>query len=788
MNQDNEKNGNIFDKLTGSGSRLTIKKLAGLGVISFLLLVIAIVSALFILRNLSAGRDGEPSFVPPPSLEELAEQYPQFDFLLGDTEIDSVYKEFLLTYQEGGPEAALELAETRGLLNANQELRLTLELDTTDIEPLKQSLEANGIRVTASSNNLVDIIVPLSLIERAMLSGDPGGVFSQISGLEHVQRIRLPRTTLHDRGNVETESLTMINALTWHEAGFTGAGVKVGVLDLGFKHYQRLLGSDLPQNVVARSFIAGVEIEETESEHGTAVGEIIYDIAPDAALYFAAYDTDVEEFLAVDWLLEQGVQIISHSASSIYGPMDGSSLEARNVNQVVESGVLWVNSAGNMGENHYRAVFVDDDGDGFHEFEPGDEMLAFKPSGRVAMALNWNAWDSGDQDLDLFIMDADGNRIASSENYQTKAGDETAEFISYRFDDEGPYFIVIYASHVTREVVLDFFIYNSSELEYITPAYSVTTPGDAKLALTVGATYWPDDSLEYYSSQGPTTDGRLKPDISGPTGVSSAAYGEEFYGTSAATPHVSGAAALVLSAYPGASVAELKDFLLSRAIDLGASGADTQFGYGRLWLGDPPDFVVQPTQAPTEAVIPTIEEPFIPAPTLPVIPTQELVIKPAPTLPVDEEDDENGWIWVVGLLLCVVLPGILGVFGIGIVLLIWLSRRKKTGQAGSPLDRKPYPVSPKPQGDYQRPRDEQKIPPKPIRQEAQELEADGDMMVPCQHCGKPNNKKARYCVHCGKDIQAEVQPDRPAPAFCIHCGQKLRPESKFCPGCGKSVR
>lgn len=802
MGPEVEKKEGLVGRLLGSGSPIALRRLVGLGILSLVFLVVALISGLYILRRLPGGQDKEPSFVAPPSLAELAEQYPQFSFLLEDTEIDSVYKEFLLVYQEGGPEAALELAETRGLLNANRELRLTLELDTTEIEDLKQSLEASGIRVTASSNNLIDIAVPLSLIEKAMLSGDPGGVFSQISGLDHVKRIRLPRSTLHDRGEVETESLLMINATTWHNAGFTGAGVKVGVLDLGFKHYLDLLGSDLPETVVGRSFIEGVELEETDSEHGTAVGEIIYDIAPDAELLFAAYDTDVEELQAVDWLLEQGVQIISHSASSIYGPMDGSSFEANFVNQVVESGVLWVNSAGNMGENHYRSVFVDTDGDGFHEFEPEDEMLSFRPNGRVAMALNWNAWDTGDQDLDLFIMDADGNKLASSENYQTKAGDEAAEFINYRFADEGPYFIVIYGSNLTREVILDFFIYNSDDLEYITPAYSVTTPGDAKLGLTVGATYWPDDSLEYYSSQGPTTDGRLKPDISAPTGVSSAAYGEEFYGTSASTPHVSGAAALVKSAFPGASVFEIKDFLLSRAIDLGTSGADTQFGYGRLWLGEPPASVVLPTVTPEEvlvptgeAPIPTIEAPILPAITPPSTLQVEPIIEPVPTLSPEEDEEETGWIWIVAFLLCVVLPGFLGIIGIGIVILLWVTRKKKTAQARPAAVFHHTPARPEPAivkdynlGAEKSPGAGHQAQTAQGEQQAAQKAPAGEETVLCIHCGKPNQKQARFCVHCGKDLKPDTSSDRPAPAFCIHCGQKLRPESKFCPGCGKRVR
>lgn len=78
---------------------------------------------------------------------------------------------------------------------------------------------------------------------------------------------------------------------------------------------------------------------------------------------------------------------------------------------------------------------------------------------------------------------------------------------------------------------------------------------------------------------------RVKPDVCGPDGVSGHTYGVSFFlGTSAATPHVAGAAALVLSKNPSYSVAELWSFLTSLAIDMGSGGQDNIYGHGRLNL------------------------------------------------------------------------------------------------------------------------------------------------------------------------------------------------------------
>jgi subtilisin family serine protease len=107
-------------------------------------------------------------------------------------------------------------------------------------------------------------------------------------------------------------------------------------------------------------------------------------------------------------------------------------------------------------------------------------------------------------------------------------------------------------------------------------------------------------ALEYYSSQGPTfgpggtcTGGSTKPDIASYANVSTVSYGTGvFNGTSAATPHVAGAAALARQAYPGYTVAQLQQFLETNAIDLGSAGKDNLFGAGRLYLGPPGSCVI----------------------------------------------------------------------------------------------------------------------------------------------------------------------------------------------------
>ena len=578
-------------------------------------LVIALVSGVLLWRS---GRSGstKATFESPPSLQELAQQFPDLADLLNDPTLGSVYKEFIVTYERGGIEAAEELAARRGLLNDRGEIRITLVVDNADYIPtLVEELQGAGITVEGSYKERINIGVPLALIRQLAEQQGTDGLFEQLTQMEHIIRLELPVPRRSDAllaDGVGGEGLSVTGADAWHAAGFTGQSIRIGVLDLGFDGYRRLLGTELPETVVSASFIYGKQPDATGDVHGTACSEIVHEMAPGAELFLAAYDSSlVSQGRAVDWLLSQGVHIISSSTSGVVGPMDGSDESAKLVDDAVSRGVLWVNSSGNSGHEHYRGSFLDTDRNGFHEFPDGTEVMVLNVHAPdIIFALNWDDWQSVTEDYDLYLYDEEGDLLASSADIQMGLpGQVASEILVGKDVPEGIYYISVKAHNTTRPGILDIYTVGAAP-EFPVAEHSLCSPADALGALAVGATGYRNDSLAAYSSQGPSNDGRLKPELAAPAGMSTATYAPKpFHGTSASTPHVAGAAALVWSAFPNLSARQVQDYLQTHALDLGPSGADNGYGYGRLRLPAPPGetggLPVAPTALPAIPSLPT---------------------------------------------------------------------------------------------------------------------------------------------------------------------------------------
>jgi len=406
--------------------------------------------------------------------------------------------------------------------------------------------------------------------------------------LPNLQKMRLP---YHPFEVTESEGVSIMGAADHHALGVTGAGVKVAIIDLGFQNLTTAQNAgEVPTNVITVDY-TGSGIQST-TKHGTAVAEVVHDMAPNAALYLLKVGNDVDLGNAKDYCIANNIQVINHSVAWFVAAFyDGTGPICNIANDAYNHGILWVNAAGNYGNTHYQATLTDTDNDKKHEFAPGDEALSFhvNAGATLEIIMNWDAYPTTTDDYDLYLYDVDpdvnsGAPVASSTYSQAPPwGGSPYEELVYTAPASAVYSLVIQKKSTSdADHPLSLFFLNASSLEYNNRGSSLAQPADAAGVLAAGAVNL-TDNLRGYSSRGPTNDGRIKPDVTATDGVANSIYGT-FYGTSAASPHTAGAAALLLEQDPALTVSQLKARMESETIDLGSGGKDNLYGAGRISL------------------------------------------------------------------------------------------------------------------------------------------------------------------------------------------------------------
>jgi len=359
-----------------------------------------------------------------------------------------------------------------------------------------------------------------------------------------------------------------------------GQGQAVAIVDQGFAGLDRSIElGELPprDRLQIRLFDpGGAEGGVTElglpTQHGVRMAELIHDLAPDARLVLVGYRTQEQFAEAAAWVAQQGIPVASHSNSFLTPPFDGSGATARAVDAAAAAGVLWVNSAGNYAQRHWRGTAG-----------AGGTVLDIAPTAGTPLLLSL-AWTSPLARGTVSVQRGDGAGGWGEVARSAPAGPVNAT-IPVTVADGGAYRVVVTQDSGPPQT-FDLFSETVGFGAAAVAAGSIPTPGDARGALTVGAVKWTGTSIEPYSSQG--VPGSGKPDLVGPTYVTSNPEWPGTAGTSAATAHVAGAAVLLrqrrLALGLPAGPAELRGVLISGALDLGPDGPDPVYGAGMARL------------------------------------------------------------------------------------------------------------------------------------------------------------------------------------------------------------
>ncbi|MBI5870335.1 MAG: S8 family serine peptidase [Actinobacteria bacterium] len=503
-----------------------------------------------------------------------------------DPKLQSSMVQLAAVQSAEGPAAASDFAKESGIRLRDGRVQVVIEAAPGATEAVSIAAEAAGGKVQTVHGDLVQAEVPVESL--ASLAKSPS-----------VEYVRQPhRPTLA----TTSEGVADIGAVSWQAAGDTGAGASVAVLDPGFTGYQdRINSGELPANLIAMSFVAGGDINGGGEIHGTACAEIVYDVAPGAQLYLVNFNTDVELANAVDYLIAQGVDVVSASWG-FFGDFRGDG--QGDIDTIVQNanaaGITWANAAGNSAQTHWSGLFTDADGDNLHEFAVGDEGNDFSyyvnVGDSISLFLTWDRWPLTDQDYDFHLVWT-GN---ASNNYQSVIVAESlnwqgvnhltapSEQIGYTVPpgQGGTYYARISKYSAAGDATFQLYSH-PFPLQYQVAAGSLGgQPADSPYAMTVGAVPYGGTTIEYFSSRGPTIDGRIKPDIVAPDRVSTVTYGlSGFPGTSAATPHAAGAATLIKAAFPAYTPSQIQARLESLATGLGVPGKDNTYGSGKLNMG-----------------------------------------------------------------------------------------------------------------------------------------------------------------------------------------------------------
>ncbi|GBD12385.1 hypothetical protein HRbin24_00392 [bacterium HR24] len=439
-----------------------------------------------------------------------------------------------------------------------------------------------------------------------------------------VRFLDLPAYPAFQAGSVQSQGDVILKAADLRSTlGLSGAGVRVGVISDGVRGLaQSQASGDLPAVNATDCNVVAIDPAQTGAE-GTAMLEIVHDLAPGAELWFAGFGgssgTALDFNAAVNCLAQRVDVVVDDVNWFNVGPYDGSSIVSRNTAAALNGPTnrvrAHVTAVGNHAATHYQEPYQPCPGEAaFHRFAATEQTLdrgglgprcdnpVLVPAGSTLRVLvQWNdPWGASCNDYDVYIFAHDSpTPLAASQNFQFCAQNPT-ELAVWQNVSTSPVTVDVVLAPIGQVEPRTFDIFFLGGIpNYYTPTSSVPNQADAGGGvLAVGAiNAFEDghDEIAPYSSRGPTNDGRTKPDVTGIDGVSvtgAGGFSTPFLGTSAAAAHIAGILALLLECRPGLKAGEpgdapaqdrsaLANALLLTAADLGPPGTDNTYGAGR---------------------------------------------------------------------------------------------------------------------------------------------------------------------------------------------------------------
>jgi Subtilase family. len=328
------------------------------------------------------------------------------------------------------------------------------------------------------------------------------------------------------------------------------------------------------------------------------------------------YDTDI--ILGLQYLRNKKdslgrPMVVNMSLGGHFGPHDGTSILERAIANLSGKGFVVVAAAGNEGDKKLHAVVSgissavsvglsspDPEGDVIDGwYKNGTLRVEFCDSSNICLSAEPGTSASGSLSGGCSV------KIDNTTTSHPLNGD--GRFV-VEFKCSGSFTIKLTPRSGTPKADLYLAYENGEFMDCFLPdglggfLGTVVQPATSPYVIAVGALtsrFVLDDprsfvdlgKIAYFSSRGPTRDGRLKPDVVAPgyyvLGPEAGSSGYILLpGTSMASPVVAGLVALILEANPNLDVNEVRGILTSQALsdDFTGSLPNNIYGYGKAFL------------------------------------------------------------------------------------------------------------------------------------------------------------------------------------------------------------
>ncbi len=496
-----------------------------------------------------------------------------------------------------------------------------------DVKPDARGMVEVDITATVSPDLLAAIqsgggsVVNQVASERAIRARLPVAAMEPLAERNDVQIMRPADKMITNLGTVVTEGDRTHRADAARATfGVTGAGIKIGVMSNGVDSLAASIANgNINSNVSVLPGQAG------SGDEGTAMLEIVQDLAPGAQLYFATANPTTAQFAQnIRDLAAAGCTVIVDDVGYYSESPFQDATVARAVVDVSAAGVMYFSSAGNSGNKD-----VGTSGNWEGDFVSGGTATLGSKTAQVldyGGGVTSNTVNSGGSfyrvdlfwadplgastnDYDFFVIDSTGAVLRSATTIQNGTQDpyETTSTLNV-----GERIVVVKTATAANRFI---------HLDTGRGRLTITTPGKIRghngcsavnafgvAAVSVASALSPavfvggaTNPLESFSTDGPrrmffnpdgtaitpgdfsSTGGQVfqKPDIAAADGVTTSVSGfAPFFGTSAAAPHAAAIAALIRSSNPALTPAQVRVAMTSTSLDIQGAGVDRDSGSG----------------------------------------------------------------------------------------------------------------------------------------------------------------------------------------------------------------